>query len=232
MGHQVDLDILKRTELLQGVPDAVLSEFLAAALRRRVAAGEALINQGDPVDAVFVVIVGRLRVSQTNSEGQQIIIRYLGPGQIAGYSALTGGDVHPGTVLALEDSHLFGWSSAVFQELMARHSAIAINVVKVLGARYNEVKIRLRQMSTERVEQRIASTVLRLAEQAGHRTARGIEIAFPLSRQDLAEMTGTTLHTVSRTLSAWEEKGIVTSGRRRVVVAQADALKAIASAEK
>jgi CRP-like cAMP-binding protein len=67
-----------------------------------------------------------------------------------------------------------------------------------------------------------------LVEQAGRRTARGIEIAIPLSRQDLAEMSGTTLHTVSRTLSAWEEQKIVSCGRRRVVVAKADVLTSIA----
>ena len=75
---------------------------------------------------------------------------------------------------------------------------------------------------------RIAHALGRLVVQAGRRTAEGIEIAFPLSRQDLAEMAGTTLHTVSRTLSAWEGAGIVLAGRQRVVIARPHALVAIA----
>ncbi|MGK3946862.1 helix-turn-helix domain-containing protein, partial [Streptomyces caeruleatus] len=73
-----------------------------------------------------------------------------------------------------------------------------MNALAVLSARYHEIQLRLLELSTEKVERRIGHTVLRLANQAGRRTARGIEIAFPLSRQDLAEMAGTTLHTVSR----------------------------------
>ena len=111
---------------------------------------------------------------------------------------------------------------------MTRHSSIAMNAVRLLGARYLDMQVRLRELSTEKVERRLAHTILRLAQQAGRRTARGIEIAFPLSRQDLAEMSGTTLHTVSRTLSAWEERGIVDCGRRRIIVARSQLLESIA----
>ena len=112
--------------------------------------------------------------------------------------------------------------------IMTRHSSIAMNAVRLLGARYLDMQVRLRELSTEKVERRLAHTILRLAQQAGRRTARGIEIAFPLSRQDLAEMSGTTLHTVSRTLSAWEERGIVDCGRRRIIVARSQLLESIA----
>jgi CRP-like cAMP-binding protein len=232
MEQRRDIEILKRSELFTGVPDAVLAELQAASFRKRHAPGEGRCRQGDPEDMSDVVIVGRLRVTQTTPEGAQVIIRYLGPGQMAGYSVLTGGMQHPGSTIAIDDCHLFGWPATTIRDLMARHAAIAVNAASVLGARYHEMQVRLRELSTERVEQRIAHTVLRLARQAGHRTARGIEIAFPLSRQDLAEMTGTTLHTVSRTLSAWEEKGLVDSGRRRVIVCKVDALEAMAAAEK
>jgi CRP-like cAMP-binding protein len=86
----------------------------------------------------------------------------------------------------------------------------------------------VRELSTERVEQCIAHALLRLAEQAGKPVGRGIRIDFPISRQDVAEMTGTTLHTVSRTLSAWEEQGIVEGGRQKITIREPDALLAIA----
>ena len=73
-------------------------------------------------------------------------------------------------------------------------------------------------MSTQQVERRVAHALLRLARQAGRKVEQGVEIDFPISRQDIAEMTGTTLHTVSRTLSAWESQGLIESGRQRVVL--------------
>jgi CRP-like cAMP-binding protein len=73
-------------------------------------------------------------------------------------------------------------------------------------------------MSTEQVERRIAHTLLRLAQQSGRKVEAGIQIDFPISRQDVAEMTGATLHTVSRVLSAWEDKGLVAGGRQKITL--------------
>ena len=89
---------------------------------------------------------------------------------------------------------------------------------KTVGSRLQETQTRVVEMSTQQVEQRVAHALLRLVNQTGRKTDGGIEIDFPISRQDIAEMTGTTLHTVSRLLSAWEEKGLIASGRQRVTV--------------
>jgi CRP-like cAMP-binding protein len=232
MAQHPDIDILARSELFRGVALEALREVQAAASRRRFAAGETVFQQEDAAAMVYVVVVGRLRVTQTATDGQQIIIRYLGPGEVAGYASLIGGDVYPGTVVAVDDSHLIAMPSGVLRDIMARHASIAINAAQLLGARYRDLQVRLREMATEKVDRRIAHTLLRLAQQAGRRTARGVEIVFPLSRQDLAEMCGTTLHTASRTLSGWEARGIVDSGRRRVVIAKPDLLRDLAEADK
>jgi CRP-like cAMP-binding protein len=227
-----DLAILERTELFRGVPAQTLAVAEAALSRRRVAAGETVFRQGDETTTLYIVLVGRLCATQTTADGQQVIIRYLGPGEVAGYATLAGAGIHPGSVVAVDDTHLLCWSRAAIAGIMRDHSAVAINAVTLLGARYHEMQLRLRELSTERVEQRLAHTILRLAAQAGRRTANGIEIVFPLSRQDLAEMTGTTLHTVSRTLSAWEEQGVVRSGRRRVIVVAPEILSTISGEAK
>lgn len=218
MEGKADLDILAGTEVFRSLPRDALEEIWSRGFRKQLPKGVSLFLQDDPVSAFYVVVVGRLRVTQTTSEGAQVILRYLGPGEIAGYTVLSGGESYPGTVSAVEDSYLLGWSADSIRDLMGRYSQIALNSVSVLGRRYQETQLRLRQLSTEKVERRIAHTLLRLVEQAGRRTPAGIEIAFPLSRQDLAEMAGTTLHTVSRTLSTWEKLGVVMSGRRRIMV--------------
>lgn len=228
MECHADLDILDQTELFRDIPHEDLQKIRALGFSKRAAQHDVIFHQGDEAAKVYVLLDGRLRATQTTLDGEQVIIRYLGPGEIAGYAVLSGDGRHPGTVTAVTESRLLGWSRASIRQIMERHPAVAMNALEVLGRRYREMQERLRELSTQGVKRRIAHTVLRLARQAGRRTARGIEIAFPLSRQDLAEMTGTTLHTVSRTFSAWESRGLVGSGRRRVIVRDAHELAVIA----
>src|SRR3546814_4026797 len=100
--------------------------------------------------------------------------------------------------------------------------------MRTMGGRLKDTHARLRELQTERVERRIAHAIARLVAQAGRRVEGGILIDFPVSRQDIAEMTGTTLHTVSRTLSAWQERGIVKLGRQKLTVVDPHGLVVIA----
>src|SRR3546814_1490920 len=101
--------------------------------------------------------------------------------------------------------------------------------MRTMGGRLKDTHARLRELQTERVERRIAHAIARLVAQAGRRVEGGILIDFPVSRQDIAEMTGTTLHTVSRTLSAWQERGIVKPGRQKLTVVDPHGLVVIAA---
>ena len=97
-----------------------------------------------------------------------------------------------------------------------------------MGARLDEAHTRVVEMSTQEVERRVAHALLRLVKQAGRPVETGLRIDFPITRQDVAEMTGTTLHTVSRILSAWEEQGLVEGGRQKIVVCDPHRLVALA----
>jgi CRP-like cAMP-binding protein len=103
--------------------------------------------------------------------------------------------------------------------------------MQTIGQRLEEAHTRIREMSTEEVEKRVAHAVLRLSKQAGKPVGTAIKIDFPISRQDIAEMTGTTLHTVSRILSAWEGKGIVEGGRQKLTVTDPQRLLRLAEGE-
>ena len=107
-------------------------------------------------------------------------------------------------------------------------AAEVANTLRTVGSRLQDAQTRVVEMSTEQVEQRVAHALLRLANQTGRKTDSGIEIDFPISRQDIAEMTGTTLHTVSRLLSKWEDIGIIVSGRQKVTVRDAHRLVVLA----
>lgn len=226
-----DFGLRASCELCRGVACESHAEIHAGSFRRRLATNDVLVRQGDTAEAIYIVVAGQLRATQTTADGQQVIVRYLGPGELVGPLALAGEAAHSDTVTAVNDTHLIGWSSAEMRAIIGRHPAIAFNALAALGRRYRESQTRVQELSTEKVDRRLAHTVLRLAAQSGRRTARGIEIPFPLSRQDLAELAGTTLHTVSRTLSAWETSGIVDSGRRRVIVTDEPRLLAIAGGD-
>ncbi|HLS19863.1 MAG TPA: Crp/Fnr family transcriptional regulator, partial [Paracoccaceae bacterium] len=214
--------------LFDGLPDEALQHAISLARRRKLDQGELLFRQGGAPEAFFLILAGRLKIGQTTQDGQQVIIRYLGPREIAGCVAVCGGMPYPATAEAVEATWLLEWTRTRIAELSERYPAIAISAMRIMSSRLTELQDRLRELHTDPVERRIAHALGRLVVQAGRRTGSGIEIDFPLTRRDLAEMTGTTLHTVSRTLSRWEADGIVGGGRQRVAILDPHALIRIA----
>jgi CRP-like cAMP-binding protein len=105
---------------------------------------------------------------------------------------------------------------------------LALNGLRLVAGRFQELQSRYQELATERVERRVARTLLRLARQTGRRTEEGVLIDLPLSRQDLGEMTGTTLYTVSRILSNWEQQALIQTGRERVIICNPHGLVVIA----
>ncbi len=195
-----------------------IQDVLARAQSVRIAKHETVFVQGDGADRFFLLLDGRLRVIRTTPDGQQIVVRFVGPGEPFGVARPLRLTVYPGTALAVVDSVALAWPNAAWPELAARFPTLALNALEALGRHLQDANTRILEMATEQVERRIAHALLRLADQAGRKTAEGVLIDFPISRQDIAEMTGTTLHTVSRTLSAWEEKGWIEGGRQRVLL--------------
>lgn len=116
--------------------------------------------------------------------------------------------------------------------MIGRHPALAGNAMRVIGGRLQDAHRRLREISTEDVERRVAHAVLKLADEAGKASSAGTAIDFPLSRRDIAEMTATTLHTVSRIMSAWEAAGVVKGGRQRIAIRDRKRLQIIADGQE
>jgi CRP-like cAMP-binding protein len=224
----IDGSMLAGVKLFADLDRAALDELAAAARLLRQAANKALFAQDDPAAAFYVLLAGRIKVAQLTVEGHQVVLRYIGPGEVFGAVPLFTGTGYPAGAMAVTDSLVARWDQAAIRPLLERHPRILTNALAVVGQRLQELQHRYRELATERVEQRVARAVLRLLAKAGRRAESGIQIEFPLSRQDIAEMTGTTLHTVSRILSDWEHRGLMESGRMRVVIRQPDALLAIA----
>lgn len=223
-----DRQVLLASPFAADLPAAVRDELAARGTAREVARRERLFEQGDPADHLWFVVRGRVKLSQVGPEGQEVVVRFFGPGEIFGGVALLPGSRYPVGAEAVEAGRLVVWPHAVVGRLAAEHPPLALKTTATIAARMRELQDRFRELATERVPQRIARALLRLAAQAGRRTDEGVLIDHPLSRRDLAEMTGTTLYTVSRVLSGWEDEGILAIGRQRVVVRDPQRLAAVA----
>lgn len=214
--------------MFRGLESDGLIEIVSSARRVRKARGEVFFRQGQEAKRLFFSLAGRVKISQATPEGHQIVVRYAGAGETFGCVPLYSGRNYPATAAAVTDCDALSWDHTATIRLMERYPRLAINALRLLGAELAEARARYQELATERVEQRVARALVRLVSRGGKRTDEGVLINFPLSRQDLAELTGTTLHTVSRILSGWEAAGIIKSGRQRVVVRKPHALVSIA----
>jgi CRP-like cAMP-binding protein len=219
---------LSNVPLFKGLRGEVLVRIVDRSYPTQKAAGEFFFNEGEPAEEFFVLTGGRVKLTQVTPEGHQVVLRLAGPGDAFGGAGAFGEPTYPITAEALEPSSALTWSSTSMRQLLETEPTVTLNAVHFVAARLHDLQRRHRELMTERVERRVARALLRLVQDAGRRVEAGVEIDFPVSRQDIAEMTGTTLFTVSRLLSGWEERGIVQSGRQRIVITRPHALVAIA----
>jgi CRP-like cAMP-binding protein len=204
--------------LFQNLPGSALEEIRNAGQIRSVPKGEYFFLQGDPAERLFLLLNGRLKLTQVNPDGQQILLRAIGPSNLFGAVALAQMDGYPVSAEAMEDSAALSWPKADLMPFVMRYPQMALNAIQMMANHTQEFQERFRQLATEQVERRLAHTMLRLASQAGKKIETGVLIDLPLTRQDLAEMSGTTLYTVSRLLTQWESQGLVIADRGRIVI--------------
>jgi CRP-like cAMP-binding protein len=214
----VDRSLVANLPLFAGLSTSELDEILREARSLRFAKNRNVFEQGEDAHSFFVLLHGHVRASKTTPSGEQVVVRYVSPGEVFGVAPAIGLERYPATATAVDDSVALAWPSTAWPRLVSRFPALATNTLQTVGNRLQESHTRVLEMSTQQVEQRVANALLRLAKQAGHKVEHGIEIAFPISRQDIAQMTGTTLHTVSRILSGWEQRGLIESGRQKIVL--------------
>ncbi len=153
----------------------------------------------------------------------------ISPGDIFGSAAILPDQAYPVSAVSVRWSHVVAWSGKVIAEIMQSYPRIALNALHELHAEIHELRVRYRELATQEVEHRPAHLLLRLATKTGVDSENGVGIGMPLSRRDLAEMTGTTLYTVSRILSAWTRAGFADTGRQWVAIPRPQSLAAIAA---
>ena len=209
---------LRRVSVFQHATDDDLKLLTQRGIERSIEDGDFFFFQGDPARHLFILTSGRAKLMQTSTAGQQVNLRTINEWQLFGaLGAVRAEAAYPATAQALEASTALALESSFLHEMIETRPYLSFDLMQLMTGYIQEMQSRYRELATEKVERRIARALLRLTAQMGIKTLEGdIELTF--SRQDLAEISGTTLFTVSRVLSEWERQGLVETGRERVVI--------------
>ena len=200
---------LANAELFKGLTADALVDVAERGRVQTLTRGTILFVQGAPAERCHTLLTGGVRIAQSGSEGGQVIVRFVGPGETFGTVALFTDRRYPAEATAVTDAVEISWPEPTLLELIHRYPQIALNLTKVVGERLREVQERLRELAT---------ALLRLADRRSTEARDDAVIEFPLTRQDVAEMCGATLYTVSRVLTAWEKAGYIATHSKRLSI--------------
>jgi CRP-like cAMP-binding protein len=227
---RLDRSLIASLPVFAGFSSEQLDDVVSRAKSQRFAKNAHVFEQGGEATSFFLLLDGRIRAYKVSPGGEQIIVRFVGPGEMFGVANAIGSAHDPANALAVVDSVALAWPSQAWPAMSAKHPALAVGMMRMLGRQLHESQARLAEISNQEVERRVANMLLRLAAQGGRKEENGIGFDFPISRQDIAEMTGTTLFTVSRILTAWEATDLVATGRQKIVIRDPHRLTVLAEA--
>lgn len=192
------------SNVLSGLPKALLSELFESAVPQKLRDGEALFRAGDIGDGCYRIQSGLVKVMVVSQQGEERIISLLGPNAIVGELSMIDGRPRSASVVAIADCSLSFVSRAKFQKYTEAHPELTTYMVKTLAGR-------LREADEVSVKARLARALLNIAEYVGEDNAAGqIQLRLKISQSDLAAMAGVARENVSRTMSEWRKREIVT----------------------
>ena len=217
-------------KLFSDVSAGDCASIISAGREKRFPRRQTIFSEGDPVQQVVMLLSGSVKVTQIGMSGNEVILRLNGSGEIVGAFRLCANSTHCSTAQAVQPSTAIVWDAATFERLVERFPAFRRNTIRALEERLREMEQRFREVSTEKVGSRLSSELLRLSNRLG-RAVNGGDLEISLSRAELAQLTGTTLFTVSRLLCRWQTLGIVSIRREAVLVRDSAALSQLSQSE-
>lgn len=208
---------LRQVNVFQSATDEDLNHILKNSITRSIEEGSFFFFQGDKAEYLYILTSGQAKLQQSHPNGQQVNLRTIQPWQMFGaLGAVRAEAMYPATAQALVDCTALAIEGGFLHKILETRPQIAFDLMNLMTTYIQEMQARYRELATERVEQRVANALIRLAGQSGTKSDQEAGIELSLSRQDLAEMTGTTLYSVSRLLSEWDRQGIIQAGRERI----------------
>lgn len=202
--------------LFRGLSHQECEKIALIARAKSFARDEALFTQGQPVQSLMLIRTGCVKITQISSGGDEVILWMYGPGNVIGTFSELSSNRHTSSARAMEAGTAFMWDYPAIEKMAVEFPQIRKNISQILADRLHELEERFREVATEKVPKRLASVLLRLVKNVGKSVHGGTEVS--LSREELAQMTGATLFTVSRILSRWSKENYVLPRRESVVI--------------
>jgi CRP/FNR family transcriptional regulator len=223
-------EVLRKVDMFRRVGPADRQPILQVARVQGFARGELIFREGDPADTFLVIVEGRVKIFKAAPGGKEIILEIFGPGDPLGTVAVYENRDLPASAHALEDTECLAIGRADFFALLEQHPALVRALLSGLTLRLIDLTRRLAELTAGRVEARFARLFLKLATQIGTADRGGVFVAMPLTRQELADLTGTTIETAIRTMSRWQKDDVVRTEKDGFVIVDRPALEAAAEA--
>jgi len=227
---ELRLHVLGLVPYFAGLSEAELAAAHEAFHAEHMLAGSTLVNAGDPAESLMVIVSGRVKLVHDAPGGSEHLVDVLGPGDSFGALPLLGQAVNESRAEALTGGCLLVTSTAEFASLVTRFPSVAVAALEDVSGRLRAAHARLRAAASAPVETRLAGALLTLSQRFGEEVPEGRTLGAPLSQEDLAALTGSTLETVNRVLAGWRKRGWVKTGRRKLLITDPGALEGVAAA--
>lgn len=186
---------------------------------------DVIFSEGDPPDWFYIVINGKVKITKLSQEGKEIILEIISPMDFFGGLAVIKGFPYPANAIAMEDTELLKISRSNLMRILDRFPNLMYCMALQLSDRMKESHEALKNIALERVEARIASLLLKLADKTGRETESGLLIDMKLTKQDIAEMVGTTVETSIRTMSKFKKLGMISDREGKIIIKDINKLK-------
>jgi CRP-like cAMP-binding protein len=224
-----DVLALRASAVFGAVPARELEALASVTREQTYGARDIVFSEGEPPAWFCVVRTGRVKILRTSREGKDVVLDVLGPGEPFGGVAVIERRPYPATAQAVEASVVLKIPAEPIVALSERHPSIIREMALMIGRRLRAAHDSVQSLAVDPVEARLARMLLRLAERDGERGPRGLTLPFHLTRQTLADMTGTTVETTIRIISRWLKAGVVRDDGEHLALADLSALRDLAA---
>jgi CRP/FNR family transcriptional regulator len=212
------IETLKKSELFSSLKDDELQSISKYFEKVTYKNNENIFVEGDPSDKFYLLAEGSVKVLKHTMMGKDIILEIMSPGDIFGGVAVLDKKPFPASAQAMESTTVVWISRQNLLRIMDEYPILKLEIVKYFSDKLRDAHEMLKNIATERVEKRIASLLLKLSEKIGVDDEGYRKIDFPLTRQEISEMVGTTVETCIRTMSKLQKNGIIKSSNGRISI--------------
>ena len=222
--------VLEKTALFSSLTQPELHLLAARTVRKLFSAGELLFSEGEACSGLHIIVRGKVRIFKTSASGREQVLAVNVPGESIAEIPIFDGGPYPASAAAVEDTDLAFISRRDFNAYCLDHPEVALKVLSVVGARLRRLVGIIEELSFTTIRQRLISALIKLAQNEGKTTARGIEFQLPSTHQELAHQLGTVRELISRNLMRLQAEGLLDVDARQIVVKDIKGLSAILEA--